>query len=281
MIETAKRTGDINRNPVTLDSQVYEQNSFYTAHFGGLYIFRNTPEPVVIAAKPTKALEKMDAKIIDMANVNAVAQFLDKTGLTEPIIDARSMDVAQVLQQKMDFMVIDALGATKEDLTDLSRSDMRRLTRRAWDDLSPAYEGLSDLQRWCMGQGEWPLIASDHAAYFYTVRSAQHEARALVNQLLAELCPLDFRQLFICHKEAFYAAYKKWPAAKKDFVATFLERDYAMNKEDVRERLFGQPEAPSELELSVYPEPLTNIGQRFKTVGPWGPRDTEDDDDDD
>ena len=40
--------------------------------------------------------------------------------------------------------------------------------------------------------------------------------------LLAELSPLDVRQLFICHKEAFYRAYAGWPAAKQAYVARLL-----------------------------------------------------------
>ena len=289
MIETAKRTGDINRNPVTLEHQAYEQQNFYTAHFGGLYIFRVKGQTIVIAMNPTKALESMDATIFDAKDTYKIGTFLDIQGFTEPLINARSTHIAELIQQKMDFMVVDALGAIKEDLTDLTRSDMRRLTRRAWDKLPQEYHGLSNLLRWALGQADWPMITPEDPTYFYAVRSAQHEDRDLINQLLSEFTPLDFRQQFICHKEAFYAAYAKYPAAKKDFVATFLARDYAVNKEATRERLFGQPEAPSEIEIAVYPEPLTNVGQKFKDIGPWGPRQQsqtkrrryEDDDDDD
>ena len=272
MIETAKRTGDISRNPVTLDNQSYEQENFYTAHFGGLYIFRTNTSTVVIAMNPTKVLEKMKAKVIDAANTQAVGAFLDQEGLTESLIHTRSSHIAELIQQKMDFMVVDALGPTKKDLTALTRSEMRRLTRDAWDALPREYHGLSNLLRWALGQAEWPLVTPEDPTYFYAVRAAQTEDRDLVNQLLSEFTPLDFRQQFICHKEAFYAAYKKWPAAKKGFVATFLKRDYAVNKEAVRERLFGEPEAPSEIEIAVYPEPMPNIGQQFKNIGPWGPR---------
>ena len=61
--------------------------------------------------------------------------------------------------------------------------------------------------------------------------------------LLAELSPLDIRQLFICHKEVFYRTYASWSEAKKEYVADFLHREYMVDKAGTREALFGH-EAP-------------------------------------
>jgi len=63
------------------------------------------------------------------------------------------------------------------------------------------------LARWAEEGGPWPRITADHPAYFYTLRAKNHADVDLVNMLLAELSPLDIRQLFICHKDAFYALY--------------------------------------------------------------------------
>lgn len=49
VIEIGKRTGDITRNPVVLTYNVFEQKNFYTAHFGGLYVFRGLDEAAVIS----------------------------------------------------------------------------------------------------------------------------------------------------------------------------------------------------------------------------------------
>ncbi|MCB1330671.1 MAG: hypothetical protein KDK28_15100, partial [Maritimibacter sp.] len=45
MIELAKTTGDVTRQPIDLARPTYEQGNFWTAHFGGLYIFRDTAYP--------------------------------------------------------------------------------------------------------------------------------------------------------------------------------------------------------------------------------------------
>ncbi len=53
MIELGKKTGDITRNPVVFTNNRYTQNNFYTAHHGGLYVFRDLEETAVISARET------------------------------------------------------------------------------------------------------------------------------------------------------------------------------------------------------------------------------------
>lgn len=84
-----------------------------------------------------------------------------------------------------------------------------------------------------------------------------------MNMLLAELCPSDIRQLFICHKEVFYATYATWPDAKKDYVARFLEREYQVDKAGARAALFGHEPSMEDDTVSV-PQDL------IARVGPWG-----------
>jgi len=78
--------------------------------------------------------------------------------------------------------------------------------------------------------------------------------------LLSELCPLDIRQLFICHKDAFYAAYATWPDEKRSYVVDFLEREYQVDKAGTRAALFGH-DAPLE---------APTARDKIDAVGPWG-----------
>ena len=84
-----------------------------------------------------------------------------------------------------------------------------------------------------------------------------------MNILLAELAPKDVRQLFICHKEAFYAAYAGWSQTKKSYVADFLDREYQADKTGARAALFGH-DAPMQ-----EPPPVPRDGL-IARVGPWG-----------
>ncbi len=261
MIDTAKETGDVTRNPVRLRHTDFEQRNFWTAHFGGLYLFPDLDHPAAICMGDMP--DDLPIKyVFDPSQRNQIAKFLDYNDLVEPIVKARGVDSAAVLQQKMDFLTVAAAADADVDLTELDRSDMRRLARKHSDQLPKAYHGLAQLLRWATDGGQWPRITSDHPAYFYTLRAADTPSRDLVNMLLAELAPLDPRQMFICHKELFYRTYAKWPETKKAYVADFLAREYQVDKVGARAALFGH-----EPDMSGNDRVSDAVIAR---VGPWG-----------
>jgi len=271
MIALAGNTGDVVRNPVKLQTMHFEQRNFWTAHFGGLYVFQDVAHPAVIAPKGKDGLEDIPMDyVFDAAQRNRIAQFFQLNGLTETILEARGIQSAAILRQKMDFILIDAVAEHAGALTDLTRADLRRLARRHADLLPPEFHTLGKLVNWAENGGAFPNIDSDDPVYFYTLRAADTPDAELVNMLLAQLAPKGIRQLFICHKELFYETYAAWPDAKKAYVAEFLERAYLKDKAGVRDALFGHaPElvAPPLPRRRKQPPPLPD---RIAAVGPWG-----------
>jgi hypothetical protein len=152
------------------------------------------------------------------------------------------------------------------DLTGATRADMRRLARAHSDKLPEEFHALAALVNWAENGGKWPRISSDHPAYFYTLRASDTKDAALVNMLLAELAPKDARQMFICHKELFYATYKGWPEMKKAYVADFLVAEYQVDKAGARDALFGH-DASMEEPVAPKRKPVPDMIAR---VGPWG-----------
>jgi len=265
MIGLAKKTGDVTRAPLRLKEAMFKQDNFWTKHFGGMYIFRTMEHPAAICAGDKTGLGKLPISYtFDFNDRNEIAIFLELNDLVEPIVKARGVDAAAILQQKMDFIVIDVAADKGEGLSGATPRDIRALTRRYASDLPQEFHGLAALLRWAQSGAAWPKITSDHPAYFYTLRSKPHADRDLVNMLLAALTPKDIRQLFICHKERFYHSYNGWPDEKKTYVAEFLEREYQVDKAGAREALFGGGEAMAE------PEPLPAPEDLIELVGPWG-----------
>ena len=263
MIELAAETGDVTRNPVKLKHMKFEQGNYWTEHFGPLYIFQNVEHPAIITAGDKSTLADVPMEyVFDLSNRNNIAKFLGLNGLVETIVKSRGIDAAAILRQKMDFILIDAVAEHATDLKQRSRSEMRRLARQYSHLLPPEFHALNDLVNWAENGGSWPRINSEHPAFFYTLRAADHPDRDLVNMLLAELSPKDIRQMFICHKDLFYATYATWPESKKTYVADYLEREYQVDKAGARDALFGH-EPPMEDDGDV-PRDLV---QKF---GPWG-----------
>ncbi|WP_370283095.1 DUF6638 family protein [Pseudooceanicola sp.] len=272
MITIAKRTGDVTRNPVRLKQMEFRQENFWTAHFGGTYLFRGVAHPAILTAGDPAPLAPLMDHVYGLEARNHVAKFLDLNGLVEPVVRAPGIDGAAILRQKMDFIVVDAAQEAGLDLTGATRRDIRNLARDHADRLPSEYHTLRRLVAWAEEGGPWPRVSSEDPAYFYTLRASDVADADLVNMLLAELCPKDVRQLFICHKELFYRLYAGWSETKKSYVADFLAREYAVDKAGARRALFGF-EAP--MEEVPPPPPVTAERRRpreeiIARVGPWG-----------
>ncbi|MEL7179090.1 MAG: DUF6638 family protein [Pseudomonadota bacterium] len=265
MIGMAKKTGDVVRNPVALNQMSFGQENFWTDLFGGMYLFRGVAHPAAIVAGKTDDFDDLPVPFVfDFSDRSAIAKFLTLNDLVEPILEARGVDSAAILHQKMDFIVASVAAEMKEDLTGATRRDLRRLGRQYADKLPEAWQGLAALLRWAEEDGPWPTITSEHPAYFYTLRAKDHPDADLVNMLLAELTPLDIRQLFICHKEVFYRTYAGWSDEKRAYVVDFLDREYQVDKAGTRAALFGYEAPMSEMpRVSRQPDLISR-------VGPWG-----------
>lgn len=265
MITLASKTGDVVRNPVKLSQMAFDQRDFWTAHFGGLYVFQDVEHPAVIAPAGKTHLGKLPIKYtFDASDLTQIALFFEYNGLVEPIVKARGINAAAILRQKMDFVLVDAVADQGVDLGSSTRADMRRLARMHHDKLPPEFHALAALVNWAENGGKWPRITSDNPAYFYTLRAADTKDAALVNMLLAELAPKDVRQLYICHKELFYRTYAGWSDSKKAYVVDFLLAEYQVDKAGARAALFGH-DAP--MEEPAKPAPVPDM---IAAVGPWG-----------
>ncbi|PTV96417.1 hypothetical protein C8J27_102211 [Rhodobacter aestuarii] len=261
MITLADKTGDVTRHPVKFGKTQFDAPDFWTSHFGGVYLFRTPRHKAVIGMG--ELLQGLPHDMISGTDRNAIARFLDVNGLVEPIVKARGTDAGAILRQKMDFILVSAAAELGLPIGAGDRRALRGVAGQLGSVLPREFEALAALLRWVEAGGAWPEIDSNHPAYFYTLRARPGPLRDLVNRLLAELSPLDVRQLFICHKELFYRLYAGWPEVKKAWVAEFLETEYQIDKAGARKRLFGsEPGMEEATETAKAPVPVQ--------AGPWG-----------
>ncbi|CTQ49721.1 DUF6638 family protein [Jannaschia donghaensis] len=260
MIGLARTTGDVTRAPVTFQTPNFRQDDFWTSHHGGLYVFRSVEHPAVLAALPFDA---SGIDMIDVTDTNAVATFFVRNGLLQPIVEGRGEAAAGILREKLEHLAIDALGHAGHlpDRTD-DRA-LRRAMQTHADALPVAVNALGAMLAWAEGRGDWPRIDSSNPAYFHTMRAAPGPLRDLVNMVLAELAPQDFRQLHICHKPLFYARYRAMPEALKEWVAERLARDYAADKAGVWKHLYAA-DVPADMPK------VKREGWPIANRGPWG-----------
>ncbi len=286
MIEIAKRTGNIQRNPVKLPAAAYEQENYYTAHLGGVYVFRDAKVSTIISREPLGDVEGLRVdQVLSLDDRDEIANWLRDEGLSQLIVQRPGGDDAPIIRQKMDYVMISTAAAAGHDLSKVSRTNLRQLERRYASQLPEEFTGLMDVWRWASMGGRVPKMGPDHPAFFYVLRSSQHDDRDLVNMLLSDLSRMDFRQLFICHKPLFYEAYKGWSDSKKEFVTRLLAEEYAIDKAGAREALFGRE--PGMIEPApAQPDPELKVnfgengtvkvetrGKRVTRKNPWEPYD--------
>ena len=271
MIQLARQTGDIVRSPIRLTPRSFTQKNFYTSHFGGLYVFQDVSQPACISVWADKPGDDLPVnETFSLTDPVAVAAFLSVNGLVEPLTNKWVPNSLSIIKQKLDFIAIDTAANEGEDLSHVSRRDLRNLKRKYHDRMPDEYHSLTQIWLSLKTGGKLPKVPVSDPAYFYLLRAQNHADRDLVNMLLAQLTPLDFRQLFICHKDAFYTAYKTWHDQKKTYVARFLAEEYMVDKVGTREELFGpEPAMDTDyVDLGLGPN-----------IGPWGriPRDGDQD----
>jgi hypothetical protein len=265
----------VTRVPISLPVMTFKQDNFWTSHFGGVYIFRDMRFATAISSLDWRSLGEVPVpQVMDLTHRNQIADWLERNNLVEPIVQARGTDGAAILRQKMDFILVDAADRLGIEMGDARRTELRKIAYRIGTALPEEFLGLAALLRWVEAGGPWPKITSEHPAYFYTLRAKAGKDRDLVNMLLAELSPMDVRQMFIVHKELFYAQYATWSERKKTYVADFLAREYQVDKEGARTALFGPEPGMDELhrpQMTEGPRPVRRTLDG-PVVGPWGGR---------
>ena len=182
MITLAKKTGDVTRVPIHLPQMTFEQPNFWTSHFGGLYVFRDVAFPGIVSILPRESLGAVPiAPVFDMGQRNQIADWLERNQLAEPIVQARGMDAAAVIRQKMDFILVEAADTLGLEIGDARRTELRKIAHQLGASLPMEFQGLAALLRWIEAGGTWPRITSENPAYFYTLRARAHKDRDLVN----------------------------------------------------------------------------------------------------
>ena len=264
MVEQARKSGDVTRNPVRLAHTSFDVPDFWAPGFGGVYVIRSGREPAVIFADPAQRTDLPGVRVMTSDDRHEIAAWLARNALAEPIASATGGDTAAVLRQKIDFILVDAAARAGLDPGDGTRADLRRAAARLDPAKAPAeLRGLSAILRYVEAGGDWPAIDSGDPAYFYALRATAGPWRDVVNQLLAELAPHDVRALFILNKPVFYKRFQGWDASKQAYVADHLAREYMIDKRGTRDALFGPEPGMA--------EPGADRGAPAAPVSPWGP----------
>lgn len=245
MAELARTTGDIRENALVPKEVMFRQKTFWTSHFGGVYIFIEDGQTTVISNPQAKGFRRSrpwQVAYIDINDHAKVYDFLVSTGRIDP--PRGSWIEKSGLIEERALMLVVSLAVEVDPKVDLSRVDGRWAS--AWVAKNAALverDGRLPMMNWVKreapGWGSIDMAQIDLRNRFLICRAnPDHADFYLVNRLISEYLPFDYLTRFVFNKPGFYRDYETWPENYRDYVVKIVRDTYLNDKKALRRRLY-------------------------------------------
>lgn len=246
MVSLARITGDIRTNELLPKEVIFRHRAFWTAHFGGVYVFNDEKYITVIADPAAKGFRRSrpwEVSYLDINDHERVYAFLLESGRIDPPRGSwieRSGLLAERMQLLIMRLIAEHGGA--QDLGALSAGQIDSWVQQHARTIER--DGALALFRKVQRQARnWSNIDLDEVRpdqrFLISRANPEHEDWWLTNRLISEYVPFDFLTLFVFNKQGFYAAYERWPDHYRDYVVKTIRDTYFPDKRGFRERLYG------------------------------------------
>ena len=245
MVEYANVTGDIRDNELLPKEVIFRQNTFWTAHFGGVYVFIEDRQTTVICDPSARGFRKSrpwQVAYIDINQSELVYDFLAESGRIDP--PRGSWIERSGLLQERALMLTAWLAMKSGTESDFSRIDASWARRWVSNNgaLATADGSLVVLNEVQRAVSNWSNIDMRQIPpkYRFLISRAnpEHEDFFLANRLISEYLPFDFMTRFVFNKPAFYRDYQEWPDSYRDYVVKSIRDSYLIDKKALRRRLY-------------------------------------------
>ncbi|MGB6116842.1 MAG: DUF6638 family protein [Mesorhizobium sp.] len=246
MVELAKTTGDIRENNLVPDQVIFRHDTFWTKHFGGIYVFIDKDMTTVVsdpAAPGFRRSRPWQVSYLGIRDADRVFRFLAETGRLD-LPRASWLETSGYLEHRAEMTIRNLIHKQQPDL-DFSKVD--RVWLQTWIHQNAdliAKDGdfpyLNAVKREIAQTGRLRLDDIDPQKRFLVVRARPDNPDAwLTNRLISEFVPADFLSLYIFNKQTFYKQYETWEPRWRDHVVETLKTTYLKDKPALRARLYG------------------------------------------
>lgn len=246
MVELAKVCGDIRENALVPDQVIFRHNTFWTSHFGGLYVFID-PDMITVIGDPAapgfRRSRPWQVSYLSIRDADRVFRFLASTGRLE-LPRASWLETSGYLEHRAE-MVIRSLIHASEPQRDLASAD--KVWLQAWIHNNATlinrdgnFPFLNMAKREVAQLGHLRLEDVFPLHRFLVVRAKpDHPDAWLTNRLISDFVPSDFISRYIFNKQGFYKDYESANAVWRKDVVEILKTTYLKDKEAFREHLYG------------------------------------------
>ena len=245
MVEYAKATGDIRENELLPKEVLFRQSTFWTSHFGGIYIFIEAKQTTVIGSPGAKGFRRSrpwQVAYIDINDHANVYRFLADSGRIDP--PRGSWIEKSGLIEERGLMLAVWLAVNADPKMQLSRVDGRWAS--GWVAKNAALvekEGSLPLMNWVRRESaNWSNVAIEELEpkkrFLISRANPEHADFYLVNRLISEYLPFDYMTRFVFNKPGFYKDYETWPENYREYVVKRIRDTYLNDKKALRRKLY-------------------------------------------
>lgn len=246
MVALAKSTGDIRNNDLVPTEVVFRHNTFWSSHFGGVYVFIDERETTVIgdpSAPGFRRSRPWQVSYIDRNNLDLVYRFLVETGRVD-IPRGSWIERTGYLDHRIETLL--AMLAYHK----VPDGDHRPTSKRwikTWVNANTKLvekEGTLPFLLWARREYEaWATVdldeIDDRGKFILSRAKPGHQDQWLVNRLISDYVPFDFVTRYVFNKPAFYADYTTWGEGLQEHVVERVQDTYLRNKSAYRTQMFG------------------------------------------
>ncbi|MEN0040388.1 MAG: DUF6638 family protein [Pseudomonadota bacterium] len=249
MVDLSKRTGDIRANALVPEEVVFRHNTFWSSHFGGVYVFLDDDGTTVIGDPEAPGFRRSrpwQVAYIDANDGERIYEFLIESGRVELPRSgwlARSGYVEHRIAMLLVRLAFHANDDAEPDAYDTRWQRNFIAKNQKLVDREGTYKFLRWAQRAVAEFEDFDLREIDTRGRFLLSRGKpDHPDAWLVNRLISDRLPFDFLSRYVFNKPAFYKDYETFGDDQREYVVDVIAKTYLRNKRGLRERLYGFPD---------------------------------------
>jgi hypothetical protein len=246
MVELARSTGDIRTNHLVPTEVVFRHNTFWSSHFGGVYVFIDDRETTVIgdpSAPGFRRSRPWQVSYIDRNNLDQVYRFLVETGRVD-IPRGSWIERSGYVDHRIEMLT--TMLAYHAEPEGRHQPESKRWMKTWINDNAKLVEdeGTLPFLLWAKREYEaWATVDLDEVdargKFLLSRAKPGHEDQWLVNRLLSDYVPFDFVSRYIFNKPAFFEDYLKWNEKLKHHVVERIQNSYLHNARAYRKKMYG------------------------------------------
>ncbi|MDA7948931.1 MAG: hypothetical protein MPJ78_15825 [Hyphomicrobiaceae bacterium] len=246
ILALAKECGDTRYNRIVPRQLNFAANSFWTRHFGGVYVFHDEDDAtVVIGSAKQKELgsgKRGQDRFIPLRNYREVLQYLQETSRIEPL-NLKWLDGSGLLDMRFDLFVRNQISEREpeREIASMTEIEVKNWVHDNLSDLNgmSGFKLLSNLRNAALHRSAPQQIKLPAQAQLMVSRAdPEHSDYQLVNRFLSEYVPFDFLMRFIVNKHSFYRDYETWNDNKKDHAVGVITSVFFPDKQALWESFF-------------------------------------------